>query len=385
MDFSEPEDLQEIRSRVRELCEGFPPAYWRGLDPDRYPEEFVRALTEAGWLAALIPEEYGGGGRRLGAAGVILEEISASGGNPGACHAQMYVMGIVLRHGSDEQRQAVLPGIARGELRLQVFAVTEADVGSDTTKITTTAHRAGDGWVVDGRKMWTSRIEHSDLMILLARTTPIEEVEKPTKGLSVFLVDLREAREHLEITPVRTMTNHSTAELAINGLPLPAGALIGEEGDGFRYLLEGMNSERMLVAAEAVGDGRYFVERATRRVNEREVFGRPIGANQAVQFPIVDAHMALEAANLMRWKAITLYERGEPCAAEANMAKFLASRASWAAANACMDAYGGFAFAADHDIERKFRETRVYSLAPVSNNLIQAYVGQHVLGMPRTY
>jgi acyl-CoA dehydrogenase len=385
MDFAEPGELQAIRSRVRELCDGFGPQYWRDLEPDRYPDDFVAALTEAGWLGALVPEEYGGGGYSIGAASAILEEISASGGNPGACHAQMYVMGIVLRHGTDEQKARVLPGVADGSLRLQVFAVTEEEAGSDTPAITTTARREGDGYVVDGRKLWTSRIRHSDFMILLARTTPLNDVAKRTDGLSVFLVDLRDAASALEIRPIRTMTNHATTEVIIDGLRLGADALIGDEGRGFRYLLEGMNSERMLVAAECVGDGRYFTERAVAHAGSREVFGRAIGANQGVAFPVARAHMAIEAANLMRWKAIWLYERGEPCGAEANMAKYLASEASWAAANACMDAHGGFAFAADRDIERKFRETRVYSLAPVSNNLIQAYVSQHVLGLPRSY
>jgi acyl-CoA dehydrogenase len=385
MDFALPPELEEIRGRVRELCSRFPPEYWRELEPDHYPEAFVAALTDAGWLGALVPEAFGGGGRSLAAASVILEEISASGGNPGACHAQMYVMGIVLRHGSDEQKARVLPGVASGELRLQVFAVTEEEAGSDTPAIATTARRDGDGYVVSGRKLWTSRIQHSDLMILLARTTPLDQVAKRTHGLSVFLVDLREAAGALDIRPIRTLTNHATTELVIDGLRLGTGSLIGEEGQGFRYLLEGMNSERMLVAAECVGDGRYFVERAVAHAGSRVVFGRAIGSNQGVAFPLARAHMAIEAANLMRWKAIWLYERGEPCGAEANMAKYLGSEASWAAANACMDAHGGFAFAAEHDIERKFRETRVYSLAPVSNNLIQAYVSQHVLGLPRSY
>jgi acyl-CoA dehydrogenase len=297
----------------------------------------------------------------------------------------MYVMGIVLRHGSDEQKARVLPGVASGELRLQVFAVTEEEAGSDTPAIATTARRDGDGYVVSGRKLWTSRIQHSDLMILLARTTPLDQVAKRTHGLSVFLVDLREVAGALDIRPIRTLTNHATTELVIDGLRLGTGSLIGEEGQGFRYLLEGMNSERMLVAAECVGDGRYFVERAVAHAGSRVVFGRAIGSNQGVAFPLARAHMAIEAANLMRWKAIWLYERGEPCGAEANMAKYLGSEASWAAANACMDAHGGFAFAAEHDIERKFRETRLYSVAPVSNNLVQAYVGQHVLGLPRSY
>ena len=385
MDFALSDDLKDIRDAVRELCAGFDGAYWRGLEPDRYPEEFVRALTEHGWLAALIPEAYGGAGLELSAASVILEEIAASGGNPAACHAQMYVMGTVLRHGSEEQKQRWLPGIAAGDLRLQAFAVTEPTVGSDTTKIQTRARRTDSGYVVNGQKVWTSRALHSDLMILLARTTPLDEVEKKTDGLSVFLVDMRERGDSLVINPIKTLMNHATTEIFFDDLQLPADALIGEEGKGFRYILDGMNAERILIAGECIGDGRWFVEKASAYAGERTVFGRPIGANQGVQFPIARAHMAIEAADLMRWKACWLYEQGAPCGAEANMAKYLAAEASWQAANACVDTHGGFGFAAEYDVERKFRETRLYQVAPISNNLIQAYVGQHVLGMPRSY
>jgi alkylation response protein AidB-like acyl-CoA dehydrogenase len=383
MDFALSEDLQDIRRAVRELCADFPGEYWRGLEPDTYPDDFVRALTEHGWLAALIPEEYGGAGLPLGAAAVILEEIAASGGNPAACHAQMYVMGTLLRHGSEDQKRRWLPELAEGRLRLQAFGVTEPDVGSDTTAIRTRARRTDAGWVVDGQKIWTSRALQSDLMVLLARTE--ERPAKRTQGLSVFLVDMRDRGDQLTINPVETMMNHSTTEVFFAGLELPDDALIGEAGEGFRYILTGMNAERMLIASECVGDGRFLLDRAVAYAREREVFGRPIGANQGVQFPLARAHMALEAASLMRWKAITLYERGEDCGAEANMAKFLASEASFAAANAAVDTHGGFGFAREYDVERKFRETRLYSVAPVSNNLVQAYVGQHVLGLPRSY
>ncbi len=385
MDFTQPEELTDIRDAVRQLCSDFPGEYWRGLEPDRYPEEFVRALTEHGWLAALIPEQYGGAGLPLAAACVILEEIAASGGNPSACHAQMYVMGTLLRHGSEEQRERWLPQIAAGELRLQAFGVTEPDVGSDTTAIKTRARRTGDGWVVDGQKVWTSRALQSDLMILLARTTPIDEVEKKTHGLSMFIVDMRDRGSQLTINPIKTLMNHATTEVFFDGLTLPEDALIGAEGDGFKQILTGMNAERILIASECIGDGTFLVTKAAAYASERVVFGRPIGANQGIQFPLAKAHMALEAASLMRWKAAWLYDDHQPCGAEANMAKYLASEASFAAANAAVDTHGGFGFAEEYDIERKFRETRLYSIAPVSNNLVQAYVGQHVLGMPRSY
>jgi alkylation response protein AidB-like acyl-CoA dehydrogenase len=385
MDFTISDDLKDIRAAVRQLCDTFPGAYWRSLEPDRYPDEFVRALTENGWLAAVIPEAYGGSGLPLGAAAVILEEIAASGGNPSACHAQMYVMGTLLRHGSDEQKQRWLPQVASGELRLQAFGVTEPDVGSDTTSIKTRATRTNDGWVVNGQKVWTSRALQSDLMIVLARTTPRDQVAKKTEGLSVFLVDMRERGAQLRINPIRTMMNHSTTEVFFDDLTLPPDALVGEEGQGFKYILTGMNAERMLIASECIGDGRFLIGRSTAYATERVVFGRPIGSNQGVQFPLARAHMALEAADLMRWKAVWLYEQNLPCGAEANMAKFLASEASFAAANAAIDTHGGFGFADEYDIERKFRETRLYQVAPVSNNLVQAFVGQHVLGLPRSY
>ena len=387
MDFALPEELGEIRSAVRELCSRFPGEYWQELEPDRYPEEFVQALTEAGWLAALIPEEYGGAGLSITAASVILEEINATGGNAGACHAQMYIMGTILRHGSEEQKQRYLPRIASGELRLQAFGVTEPTAGSDTTSIQTTATRADGGWLVRGQKIWTSRAEHSDLMLLLARTTPAEEVEKKTLGLSTFLVDMKRAVADgtMTIRPIKTLMNHATTEIFLDGVLVPDDDLVGEEGMGFRYILDGMNAERVLIAAECIGDGRWFVEKARAYAGERVVFGRPIGSNQGVQFPIAQAHAQIEAADLMRYKAAWLFEQGLPCGAEANMAKLLAAEASWAAANACLDKHGGFGFAEAYDVERKFRETRLYKVAPVSNNLILAYVGQHVLGMPRSY
>jgi len=385
MDFAPSDDLRAVRDGVRQICDAFPGEYWRQLEPDRYPEEFVAKLTEHGWLAALIPEEYGGSGLPLSAASVILEEICASGGNAATCHAQMYVMGTLLRHGSEDQKRHWLPQIASGDLRLQAFGVTEPTVGSDTTKIQTRARRVDGGYVVNGQKIWTSRALQSDLMILLARTTPLDEVKKKSEGLSVFVVDMRDRGGSLTITPIRTMMNHNTTEVYLDDLELPADALIGEEGHGFRYILDGMNAERILIAGECVGDGRWFVDRAAAYAGEREVFGRPIGANQGVQFPIARAHMAIEAADLMRWKATWLYEQGAPCGAEANMAKYLASEASWMAANACLDTHGGFGFAEEYDVERKFRETRLYQVAPISNNLVQAFVGQHVLGMPRSY
>jgi acyl-CoA dehydrogenase len=385
MDFTEPQDAGSIREAVHALCERYPGEYWRALEPDGYPLEFVAALTEHGWLAALIPERYGGSGLPLATASVILEEICASGANAGACHAQMYTMGTLLRHGSDAQKQQILPRIASGELRLQAFAVTEPDAGSDTTRIKTRAERRGDGFVVNGQKIWTSRAEHSDLMVLLARTTPLEALERRTAGLSVFLVDMRERGSSLQINPIKTMINHSTTEVFFEDLQLPADALIGEEGDGFRYILDGMNAERILIAAECIGDCRFFLDRAVSYASERVVFGRPIGANQGVQFPLARAHMSQAAADLMRWKAAWLYDNGRPAGAEANIAKYLASEASWEAANAALDAFGGFGFAQEYDIERKFRETRLYKTAPVNNNLVQAFVGQHVLGLPRSY
>jgi acyl-CoA dehydrogenase len=385
VDLAPSEELREIRAAVRDLCSDFPGEYWRGLEPDRYPEEFVRALTDGGWLGALIPEEYGGAGLGLTAGSVILEEINASGGNAAACHAQMYTMGTVLRHGSDEQKRRYLPPIAAGELRLQAFGVTEPTVGSDTTQIETTAERVDGGYVVRGQKVFTSRALHSDLMLLLARTTPLEEVEKRSHGLSVFLVDMKAAGDALTIRPLKTMMNHATTEVFLDGVVLPADALVGEEDEGFRYILDGMNAERVLIAAECIGDGHWFVEKASRYASERVVFGRPIGANQGVQFPIAHAYASIEAADLMRYKAAWMFEQGLPAGAEANMAKLLAAEASWEAANACLDAHGGWGFAEEYDVERKFRETRLYMIAPVSNNLVLAYLGQHVLDMPRSY
>ncbi len=379
------EDLTAIRGAVRELCADFPDQYWRGLEPDKYPDDFVHALTSNGWLAALIPEEYGGAGLSLTAASVILEEINASGGNSAACHAQMYTMGTILRHGTNEQKVRYLPAIASGELRLQAFAVTEPTAGSDTTSIRTTAERVENGYVVRGQKIWTSRAAHSDLMLLLARTTPAEQVKKKVDGLSAFIVDMRTAGDKLRIVPIRTMMNHATTEVFFDGVELPESALIGEEGHGFRYILDGMNAERILIAAECIGDGRWFINRATNYANERVVFGRPIGTNQGVQFPIAKAYAAIEAADLMRFRAAALFDQGHQSGAEANLAKYLASEASWEAANVCLDTYGGFGFAAEYDVERKFRETRLYRIAPVANNLVLAYVSQHVLGLPRSY
>lgn len=378
-------ELGHIRAAVGELCHRFPGEYWRSLEPDNYPTEFVAALTENGWLAALIPEEYGGAGLDLTTAAVILEEINASGCSSAACHAQMYTMGTILRHGSAEQKKRYLPKIATGELRLQAFAVTEPTAGSDTPTIQTTATRVDDGYVVHGQKIWTSRAEHSDLMLLLARTTPLNRVKQRKHGLSTFLVDMKAAGDRLTIRPIKTMMNHATTEVFFDGVELTADARIGEEGQGLTYILDGMNAERVLIASECVGDGRWFVEKASAYASERTVFGRPIGANQGVQFPIARAYVAVEAASLVRFKAASLYDGGQPCGAEANMAKFLASEASWQAANACLDTYGGYGFAADYDVERKFRETRLYSIAPISNNLVLAYLGQNVLGMPRSY
>ncbi|MDQ3994700.1 MAG: acyl-CoA/acyl-ACP dehydrogenase [Actinomycetota bacterium] len=385
MDFTVPAELAEIRAAVHDVCARFPGEYWRALEPDRYPREFVDALTKDGWLAALVPEEYGGAGLGLVAASVILEEINASGCNASACHAQMYVMGTLLRHGSEEQKRRFLPKIASGELRLQAFGITEPTVGSDTTQIQTTAKRVDDAYVIRGQKIWTSRALQSDLMLLLARTTPLDRVQKRTEGLSVFIVDMKAAGPGLDIRPIRTMMNHATTEVFLDGVEVPADALVGEEGKGFRYILDAMNAERILLAAECIGDGRWFVEKASRYASERVVFERPIGANQGVQFPIARSHAAIEAADLVRYKAAWLFEQGRPCGAEANLAKLLASEASWQAANACLDTHGGYGFAEEYDVERKFRETRLYSIAPISNNLVLAYLGQHVLGMPRSY
>jgi len=378
---------QDLRAGVRALCKSFPDSYWRELDARRaYPETFVKALTEAGYLAALIPEQYGGSGLGISEASIILEEINRSGGNAGACHAQMYTMGTLLRHGSEEQKRELLPRIATGELRLQAFGVREPTTGSDTTQMKTLAVRKGDTYVIRGQKIWISRAEHSDLLLLVARTTPVEHVKKRTDGLSILLVDMRQATGRgLTIRPIRTMMNHATTELFFDDLEVPASALVGEEGKGFRYLLDGLNAERILIAAECVGDGRWFVERATRYATERVVFARPIGQNQGVQFPIARAHVDVEAADLMRIRAAELFDFGEPCGAEANMAKLLAADASWAAANVAVQTFGGFGFAEDYDIERKFRETRLYQVAPISTNLILTYVAEHVLGLPRSY
>ena len=375
----------DLRAAIDRICADYPGEYWRELDRERaYPEKFVDALTGTGCLGALVPEEYGGLGLGVGDASAILEQINANGANAAAVHAQLYTMGAVLRHGSAEQKEAYLPAIAAGDLRLQAFAVTEPTAGTDTTNIATTAVRDGDFYVVNGQKVFTSRVQHSDLMLLLARTTPRAEVAKKSKGLSLFLVDLRGV-EGLTVQPIRTMVNHETNQLFFDNMRIPAAALIGEEGDGFRYVLDGMNAERILIAAESVGDGHWFIDRVTRYANERVVFGRPIGANQGVQFPIARAYVGIEAADLMRWRAADLFDAGEDCGAEANMAKLLASEASWEAANAAVQFHGGYGFAEEYDIERKFRETRLYQVAPISTNLILSYVGEHVLGMPRSF
>lgn len=381
------EDYPEIREAVRRLCEPFDGNYWQRLEEKgTYPTELVQALTESGFLAVLIPEEFGGSGLPLRAASVILEEIHASGGNAGACHAQMYTMGTVLRHGSAEQKAEYLPRIASGELRLQAFGVTEPTTGSDTTQLKTRAVRDGDSYVINGQKVWTSRALYSDLMLLLARTTPADQVARRTDGLSVFLVDMREARGNgLDIRPLKAMVNHNTTELYFDDLRIPASSLIGEEGKGFRYILDSMNAERTLVASECLGDARWFIDTATRYVNERVVFGRPIGANQGVQFPIARAYAEMKAAELVLRKACALFDAGQPCGEEANMAKMLLSEASWHAGEACLQAHGGFGFATEYNVERKWRETRIYQVAPISTNLILAYLGQHVLGMPRSY
>ena len=384
MEFRLSEEQEKIRSNVREVCEQYPDEYWRELDSERrYPEEFVRTLTEARWLGALIPEQYGGLGLGVIEASIILEEINCSGANGGACHAQMYTMGTLLRHGSEEQKREYLPKIASGELRLQAFGVTEHEAGTDTTRIETSAVREGDHYVINGHKSWTSRSRHSDLMMLLARTTPYEELEKKTAGLSVFLLDL--STPGIEIRPSETMINYDTNEVFFRNARVPAENLIGEEGKGFRYILDGMNVERILVASESIGDGRWFVERASAYASERVVFGRPIGQNQGVQFPIARAFASVEAASMMRYKAASLFDAGEKCGAEANMSKLLASEAAWEAANAAVQTFGGYGFRKDYDVERKFRESRLFMVAPVSNNLVLSYIGQHVLGMPRSY
>jgi acyl-CoA dehydrogenase len=381
------ETHEELRRGVREVCERFSNEYWRGLDAERrYPEEFVRAMTEAGYLGALIPEEYGGMGLGISATTVILEEINRSGGNAQPAHAQVYTMGTLLRHGSEEQKKEYLPGIASGEIRLQAFGVTEPDAGTDTTSLSTTATRRGDHYVINGRKIYISRVQHSDFMILLARTTPRDRVKRKSEGLSVFLFDLREAIGNgLTVKPRRVMINNETNELLFEGLEIPASALIGEEGKGFRYILDGMNAERILIAAECVGNGRWFIDKATERARERVVFGRPIGQNQGIQFPIAKAYARVEAADLMRFRAADLYERGEPSGAEANMALMLTAEAAWEAGNVAMQTFGGYGYDAEYDVERKFRETRLFQVAPISTNLILSYIAEHVLGLPRSF
>jgi acyl-CoA dehydrogenase len=380
-------EYQEYRQAIRELCGQFDSKYWQEVEERAgYPDAFVKALTDAGWLAALIPEPYGGGGLSVTEASVILEEINRSGANSGACHAQMYIMGALLRHGSDEQKRKYLPGIASGELRLQSFAVTEPTTGTDTTKTRTIAVRTGDRYIVNGQKVWISRIQHSDLMLLLARTTPLPEVKKKTEGMSIFLVDLRGAEQKgMTVRPIRNMVNHETNEVFFEDFEVPAENLIGQEGLGFRYILDGMNAERILIAAECIGDGFWFIDKARTYANERIVFDRPIGKNQGVQFPIARAYANVRAADLMRFEAADLFDAGKPAGAEANLAKLLAADASWEAANACLQTFGGFGFAAEYDVERKFRETRLYQIAPISTNLILSYIGEHVLGMPRSF
>jgi acyl-CoA dehydrogenase len=377
----------DIRRAVRDVCRPFDSAYWQKVEESSgYPEAFVQALTQAGWLAALIPEEYGGAGSSLTEASVILEEINRSGANSGACHAQMYIMGTVLRHGSPEQKRAYLPLIASGQLRLQSFAVTEPSTGTDTTKTKTVAEKRGNRYLVNGQKVWISRVQHSDLMLLLARTTPLAQVKKKTEGLSVFLVDLREsAGKGLTVRPIRNMVNHETNELFFDNFEMPAEALIGEEGQGFKYLLDGLNAERILIAAECIGDGYWFIDKARRYANERIVFDRPIGQNQGVQFPMAQAYANVRAADLMRYEAAQLFDAKQPCGAEANLAKLLAADASWQAANVCLQTHGGYGFATEYDVERKFRETRLYQVAPISTNLILSYLSEHVLGLPRSF
>jgi acyl-CoA dehydrogenase len=378
---------QDIRDAVAKLCEGFPGEYWRKLDREMaYPTEFVQALTQSGYLGVLIPEEYGGAGLKISAGTAILEEVHRAGCNAGACHAQMYTMGTLLRHGSEDQKKQWLPRIATGELRLQAFGVTEPTSGTDTSSLKTTAKRDGDHYIVNGQKIWTSRAEHSDLMILLARTTPKEQAARRTDGLSVFIVDMKAAKGNgLTIRPIRTMMNHSTTEVFFDNLKVPAENLIGEEGKGFRYILSGMNAERILIASESIGDTKWFIKKATDYANQRVVFGRPIGQNQGIQFPIAKAYAAMRAAELMVREAVRLYEAGLDCGAEANMSKMLAADAAWEAANACVQTFGGFAFAEEYDVERKFRETRLYQVAPISTNLVLSYIAEHILGMPRSY
>ena len=382
-----PDQYEDLRRGVREVCADFPDGYWRELDARReYPEAFIEAMTKSGYLGALIPEEYGGLGLSLTETTIILEEINRSGGNAQPAHAQVYVMGTMLRHGSEQQKREYLPKIASGQLRLQAFGVTEPEAGTDTTSLRTTAMRDGDHYVINGRKIYISRVQHSDLMILLARTTPLDRVTRKSDGLSVFLIDLREAAGNgLTVKPRRVMINNETNELLFENLSIPASSLIGEEGRGFRYILDGMNAERILIAAECIGNGRWFIDKATKRAGERVVFGRAIGQNQGIQFPLARAHISVEAADLMRYRAAELFERGEPCGAEANMALFLTADASWEAANAAMQTFGGYSYDAEYDVERKFRETRLFQVAPISTNLILSYVGEHVLGLPRSF
>jgi len=381
------DQFQDMREALRDLCGSFDSAYWQKVDHGRaYPEAFVDAMAQAGWLAALIPEEYGGSGLGLSEASVIMEEINFSGGNAGSCHGQMYNMGTLLRHGSDNQKQLYLPKIATGELRLQTMAVTEPTTGTDTTKLKTTAVKKGDKYIVNGQKVWISRIQHSDLMILLARTTPLAEVKKKSEGMSIFIVNLKDALgKGMEISPIANMVNHETNEVFFDNLEIPAENLIGQEGLGFKYILDGLNAERVLIAAECIGDAYWFIDKARRYANDRIVFDRPIGKNQGVQFPIADAFIETEAANLMRFKACELFDNKQACGAEANMAKYLAAKASWEAANVCLQTHGGFGFANEYDVERKFRETRLYQVAPISTNLIYSYIAEHILGLPRSF
>jgi len=382
-----PDQYQDMREALRDLCKQFDSAYWQKIDHERaYPEAFVTAMTEAGWLAALIPEEYGGSGLGLAEASVIMEEINFSGGNAGSCHGQMYNMGTLLRHGSDAQKKMYLPKIASGELRLQSMAVTEPTTGTDTTKLKTTAVKKGDKYVVNGQKVWISRIQHSDLMILLARTTPISEVQRKSEGMSIFIVNLKDAiGKGMEVRPIANMVNHETNEVFFDNLEIPAENLIGTEGQGFKYILDGLNAERVLIAAECIGDAYWFIDRARRYANDRVVFDRPIGKNQGIQFPIADSYIETEAANLMRFKACELFDHHQPCGPESNMSKYLAAKASWEAANVCLQTHGGFGFANEYDVERKFRETRLYQVAPISTNLIYSYMAEHVLGLPRSF